>query len=58
MYAEGFLNGEVVDFLNYGWSVGNVADIILVAAGVFIAVLIIRGVPLLERASADREPVE
>ena len=26
MYADGFLDGKVVDFLNYGWSVGNVAD--------------------------------
>ena len=34
MYAEGFLNGKVVDFLNYGWSVGNVADIFLMVAGV------------------------
>lgn len=33
MYAEGFLNGKVVDFLNYGWSVGNVADIFLMVAG-------------------------
>ena len=34
MYADGFLDGKVVDFLNYGWSVGNVADIYLVVAGV------------------------
>ena len=60
VYAKGFLNGEVVDFLNYGWSVGNVADIILVVAGVLIAVLIIRGTPLREvreRTSTDRGPV-
>ena len=55
-YAEGFLNGKVIDFLNYGWSVGNVADIILVAAGVFIALLIIIGVPLMDHETADREP--
>lgn len=39
-YAEGFLNGKVIDFLNYGWSVGNVADIFLMIAGVGAVVLI------------------
>lgn len=42
-YADGFLNGKVVDFLNYGWSIGNVADIVLMVAGVFIVVLILGG---------------
>lgn len=46
MYADGFLNGKVIDFLNYGWSVGNVADIYLVVAGVVIVVLIAIGEPL------------
>ncbi|PLS24016.1 signal peptidase II [Bifidobacterium imperatoris] len=45
MYADGFLNGKVVDFLNYGWSVGNVADIYLVVAGVVIVVLILLNEP-------------
>ncbi|NMM93989.1 signal peptidase II [Bifidobacterium oedipodis] len=46
MYADGFLNGKVIDFLNYGWSVGNVADIYLVVAGVVIVVLIATSEPL------------
>ena len=45
MYADGFLNGKVVDFLNYGWSVGNVADIYLVVAGVALVILILMGEP-------------
>lgn len=45
MYADGFLNGKVVDFLNYGWSVGNVADIYLVVAGVVLVILILMGEP-------------
>ena len=24
-YADGFLDGKVVDFINYGWSVGNLS---------------------------------
>lgn len=45
VYADGFLNGKVVDFLNYGWSVGNVADIWLMLAGIGIVILIIAGTP-------------
>ena len=45
MYADGFLDGKVVDFLNYGWSVGNVADIYLVIAGVVLVILILMGEP-------------
>ena len=45
-YADGFLNGKVVDFLNYGWSVGNVADIYLVMAGIGVVVLIVLDVPV------------
>lgn len=44
-YADGFLNGKVVDFLNYGWSVGNVADIFLLGAGIAVVVLLVMGVP-------------
>lgn len=44
-YADGFLNGKVVDFLDYGWSVGNVADIFLMVAGVGIVVTILCNVP-------------
>ena len=39
-YASGFLDGAVVDFLDYGWSVGNVADIYLTLAGVAVVALI------------------
>lgn len=45
VYADGFLNGKVVDFLNYGWSVGNVADVFLVVAGVAIVAMILFNVP-------------
>lgn len=45
IYANGVLNGSVVDFLNYGWSVGNVADIWLVIAGVGLVILIFASVP-------------
>lgn len=55
-YADGFLNGRVVDFLDYGWSIGNVADIVLMAAGIGVVVLIARGEPFsakdLERRDA------
>ncbi|WP_094729002.1 signal peptidase II [Bifidobacterium hapali] len=44
-YADGFLNGKVIDFLNYGWSVGNVADIWLMLAGIGIVILIMMGTP-------------
>jgi signal peptidase II len=44
-YSNGFLNGKVVDFLNYGWSIGNVADIILMIAGIAIVMLILVGEP-------------
>ncbi|WP_082440210.1 signal peptidase II [Bifidobacterium aesculapii] len=55
VYARGFLDGEVVDFLNYGWSVGNVADIFLMVAGVAIVLMILFNVPF--RASAGgRKP--
>lgn len=40
-----WLNGPVIDFLDYGWSVGNVADICLIAAvlgAVICAILNIR----------------
>ena len=50
-YADGFLNGKVVDFLNYGWSVGNVADIYLVMAGIGVVVLIVLDVPFSRKDS-------
>ncbi|WP_018142703.1 signal peptidase II [Alloscardovia criceti] len=43
IYAEGFLNGTVVDFINYGPFVGNVADIYLTVAAIAIIVTVVRG---------------
>lgn len=49
-YASGFLDGAVVDFLDYGWSVGNVADVYLTLAGVAVVVLIICNVRFSDRS--------
>uniref|UniRef100_A0ABS3IV33 Lipoprotein signal peptidase n=1 Tax=Bifidobacterium asteroides TaxID=1684 RepID=A0ABS3IV33_9BIFI len=49
-YASGFLDGAVVDFLDYGWSVGNVADVYLTLAGVAVVVLIICNVRFIDRS--------
>ena len=48
-YATGFMDGKVVDFLDYGWSVGNVADIALMVAGVLIVVLVVLAIPFSSR---------
>lgn len=58
--ADGFLNGEVVDFIDYGWSVGNVADICLVGAGIAAVVLIILDEPLglSDRRDADERNID
>ena len=53
-YAEGFLNGKVVDFLNYGWSVGNVADIFLMVAGVAAVALLLVGEPFSQKELDER----
>lgn len=45
IYSTGFLNGTVVDFLNYGWSIGNVADIYLTLSAVIAIILLLRSVP-------------
>lgn len=52
-YASGFLDGAVVDFLDYGWSVGNVADVYLTLAGMAVVVLIICNVRFCDR---DKTP--
>ncbi|WP_314687797.1 signal peptidase II [uncultured Bifidobacterium sp.] len=52
MHADGFLNGRVIDFLDYGWSVGNIADVALTVAGVLIIVLILAGEPFRTEQSA------
>ena len=49
-YASGFLDGAVVDFLDYGWSVGNVADIYLTLAGVAVVALIACNVQFSDRS--------
>lgn len=51
-YADGFLNGKVVDFIDYGWSVGNVADIFLTIAGVAIVAMILVNVPFSDEAQS------
>ncbi|MBR6439746.1 MAG: signal peptidase II [Aeriscardovia sp.] len=42
IHAHGFLNGCVVDFIDYGWSVGNVADIYLFLCAVCICIFLFR----------------
>ncbi|WP_327093202.1 signal peptidase II [Nonomuraea sp. NBC_01738] len=42
----GFARGHVVDFIDYGPFVGNVADIALACGGVVLVLLSIRGVQL------------
>ncbi|GGB88946.1 hypothetical protein N798_08430 [Knoellia flava TL1] len=45
--APGFGRGHVVDFIDYfGLFIGNVADIAIVVAAAFGAVLALRGIPL------------
>lgn len=57
LYASSLwsFDGQVVDFLNYGWSIGNVADIWLTCAAVMVVVLVVRGVPAhITRGSLSR----
>jgi signal peptidase II len=42
----GFARGHVVDFIDYGLFVGNVADIALTCGCVAMLLLSLRGVPL------------
>lgn len=52
----GFLTGHVVDFIDYGPFIGNVADIAIVVAAVLIGYLALRGIgPDGRRASDERE---
>ncbi|WP_455676655.1 signal peptidase II [Pseudoscardovia suis] len=48
-YATGVLNGKVVDFIDYGWSIGNVADVELFVAAVVVVVLVLADVPYAAR---------
>jgi len=59
----GFAEGHVVDFIDYGVFVGNVADIAIVAAAVLIVVLSFRGIGLdgrrhVEGGDAPAQPAE
>jgi signal peptidase II len=45
IYAKRFMDGAVVDFIDYGWSVGNVADVFLTLAVIGLVILFICGVP-------------
>ncbi|WP_435299891.1 signal peptidase II [Timonella sp. A28] len=47
--APGFPNGHVVDFIDYGPFVGNVADIAIVTAAILIALLALIGIPPFEQ---------
>ena len=50
IYAEGFLNGKVVDFIAYSdWFIGNVADIFLMLAGVAAVLLLFLGEPFSQK---------
>jgi signal peptidase II len=49
----GFARGHVVDFIDYGVFVGNVADIAIVAAAVLIVILSFRGIGLDGRRHTD-----
>ena len=54
MRPPSFGQGHVVDFINYnGWFVGNVADIWIVVAALFLAVRY-----ALSGARAERPPAE
>ncbi len=47
--------GHVVDFIDYGWFIGNVADIWIVAAAIAMALLTLTGVPLSTEPSENSE---
>lgn len=53
VYAHGFLDGRVVDFLDYGWSIGNIADAYLTIAAVIAIVLLLRSVPFAAGAAEE-----
>ncbi|RBP99194.1 signal peptidase II [Bifidobacterium xylocopae] len=52
VYAQGFLDGEVVDFLDYGWSVGNIADLYLALAAAAVIVMVVVGWPFRRSGAA------
>lgn len=50
----GLGRGHVVDFIDYGWFIGNVADIWIVTAAIAMVALSLFGVPLSAQPSSDR----
>lgn len=54
-YATGVLDGKVVDFIDYGWSIGNVADVELFIAAVVVVILVVRDVPFGAHKGDDAE---
>jgi len=52
----GFARGHVVDFIDYGPFVGNVADIVLVGSCALLMLLSLRGVPFEAPADEERPP--
>ncbi|MFF4418289.1 signal peptidase II [Streptosporangium sp. NPDC001559] len=49
----GFARGHVVDFIDYGPFVGNVADIALTCGGAALVLLSLRGVPFAEETGEE-----
>ncbi|MBQ1283295.1 MAG: signal peptidase II [Bifidobacteriaceae bacterium] len=54
IYADGFLDGPVTDFINYGWSVGNVADIEIVCAAAAMLCMFCFSVPFSENSDKEK----
>lgn len=48
-----WLNGPVIDFLDYGWSVGNVADICLIAAVLGAVICVILNIRFIQHQTKD-----
>lgn len=53
--APGFPEGHVVDFLDYGIFIGNVADIAIVGAAILIGVLSLMGIAPFEEPAKDQK---
>lgn len=59
----GFGEGHVVDFIDYGVFVGNIADIAIVVAAVMVAILALRGIgidgqPLVDEPEPAQSPTD
>ena len=53
--APGFPEGHVVDFLDYGIFIGNVADIAIVGAAILIGVLSLIGIAPFDEPAKDKK---